>query len=171
MCDYLCREKEPYPSETRSEDYLRQEFKDRLSRGPVKYRLQLQLHEVQPDDPPHILYVGRGWDETTHPWLDLADVTITSLLPPDVTEKTCYAVDNLPSCMALLPAKTVYDSNCIAQIRAQLYRWTQKNRLLRSPHVQPDHMSNYLIRVETGDQYGADTDATITITLVGKFYI
>ena len=162
------RLKDKYPSETRLRDYLKQEFKGRISNGPIGYRLQIQLHIVGPDDPPKILYVGRGWDEATHPWLDVAVITMTSLLPSDVTEKTCFALDNLPSCMSLLPARSVHDYNCIAQIRAEVYRWTQKLRLLRSLPSNNDGMSQYLVRVETGTQYGADTDATISVTLFGE---
>ena len=33
---------------------------------------------------------------------------------------------------------------------------------------QPDHLTTYVIRVETGNQEGAGTDASITMTLTGK---
>ena len=162
------RERERFADETRPQDYLRQEFKERLSKGPVHYRLQLQLHEVRPDDSPHILHIGRVWDESTHPWFDLADVTVTSTLPDDVIERTRYNVANMPPSMGLLPFETIDDYSCIAHIRTEVYQRTQTLRLLRPPRALPDHMTNYLVRVETGSQSGAGTDATITVTLTGK---
>ena len=73
--------------------------------------------------------------------------------------------------MSLLPARSVYDYNCIAQIRAEVYRWTQKLRLLRSLPSNTDDKSQYLVRVETGTQYGADTGATISVTLFGEYML
>ena len=166
-----CREKGRYSSETRPQDYLRQEYKTRLSKGPVRYLLQLQLHEPGPDDSHLVTNLSRVWDEETHPWMDLADVVITSLLPPDVTERTCYAVDKMPVSLGFLPVETFHDSSCIMPLRAELYRWTQKIRLLRRPRALPDHMTNYLIRVETGDQSKAGTNATISMTLIGTYVL
>ena len=152
----------------RPTDYLKQEYEARLSKGPVKYKLQIQLHEPQDQDPPQLLHAGRSWDLKTHPWMELADVAITTLLTPDVVERTCYNVANQHSSLGLLPAVSIYDYNSVAQVRAEVYPFSQHMRSLKPPSDQPDDKTTYIIRVETGDQEAAGTDATITIKLTGE---
>ena len=163
-----CRDSKRLPSETRAKDYLKEEFKERISRGPVKYKLQLTLHEAKSDDPPTILNIARYWDKATHPWLDVADVTLTALLTPDVTEGFKFSCGNLPSFLYFLPARNIYDSNCIAHIRKEVYERTQKIRSMRCSSQEPDHEATYVISVETGAQKKAGTDANISVSLIGK---
>ena len=162
------RDNKRLPSETRAKDYLKEEFKERISRGPVKYKLQLTLHEARPDDPPAILNIARYWDQATHPWLDVADVTLTALLTPDVTDGFKFSCGNLPSPLYFLPARSIYDSNCVAHIRKEVYARTQKIRSMRSSGQQPDHKATYVISVETGAQKKAGTNANISVSLTGK---
>lgn len=156
------------PDETLPPDYLKREYKERLTRGPLDYKLQLQLHEAKDDDPPMTLQVGREWDESTHPWLDLADVKITSLLSTTATERLKFIFTNLPPSIGILPAQSVDDPNVVIHIRNAVYVWSQKLRSMRSNKLVPDHKASYLIRVETGSQSGAGTDATISISLTGR---
>ena len=100
--------------------------------------------------------------------MELADVCITTQLAPDVAERTCYNVANQHSSLGLLPAVSIYDYNSIAQVRAEVYSFSQHMRSLKPASDQPDDLATYVIRVETGNQEGAGTDATITITLTGK---
>ena len=156
------------PTETLPKDYLKREYKERITRGALEYKLQLQLHEAKDNDPPTTLHVGREWDESTHPWLDLADIKMTSLLSPTATERLKFIHSNLPSTIALLPAQSVDDPNVVVHIRNAVYAWCQKIRSMRSSKLVPDHMASYHIRVQTGNQSGAGTDASISISLTGK---
>ena len=88
-------------------DYLKQEYLQRLSEGLLKYKIQIQLHEPQPQDPALILHAGRAWDEKTHPWMDLTDLTITTPLAPDVIERTCFNVANQNTSLGLFPAVSI----------------------------------------------------------------
>ena len=162
-----CRDQKRLPSETRSKDYLKEEFKERLSRGPVKYKLQLTLHEPKSDDPPDILNVVRYWDEATHPWLDVADVTLMVLLSADATEELRFNPGNLSPCLELLPARSIYHPNCIVHVRKELYPRTQKIRSLRRSGQAPDNVATYNISVETGSQSRAGTNADISVSLTG----
>ena len=155
------------PDETLPMDYLKREYKERVSKGPLDYKLQLQLHEPKENDPPTILQVGREWDEKTHPWLDVADIKMTSLLSPTATERLKFIHKNLPASIGVLPAVSVDDPNVVVQIRNDVYVWSQKLRKNRSNKLVPEHLTSYLIRVETGGQSGAGTDASISITLTG----
>ena len=150
-------------------EYLTEEFKARISRGPVKYKLQLTLHEVRSDDPPNILDIGRYWDENAHPWLDVADVTLTTILSPQASEALRFNVGNLPSSIYLLQARGTQHSNCIAHIRKEVYQRTQTIRLSRKASIKPDHVATYRIRVETGERLRAGTDANISVSLTGIY--
>jgi hypothetical protein len=50
----------------------------------VNYRLQIQIHEFSPNDTATIFHAGILWDKETHPWFDLATVSIKTLLSPQV---------------------------------------------------------------------------------------
>lgn len=149
---------------------MKEEFKKRISRGPVKYKLQLTLHVVQSADPPDILNIVRYWDEATHPWLDVADVTLTALLTPNVNERFRFNVGNLPSSLYFLPARSIHQSNCIAHIRKEVYARAQRIRLIRRSSIEPDHVAIYILTVETGTKLRAGTDANISISLTGTIY-
>ena len=166
-----CRVNERSPTETLPMDYLKREYRERITRGPLEYKLQLQLHEAQDDDPPMTLQVGREWDESTHPWLDLADIKMTTLLSPTATERLKFIHTNFPSTIGLLPAQSVDDPNVVVHIRNAVYVWSQKLRANRSNKFVPEKMASYLIRVETGGQSGAGTNASIFISLTGKVII
>ena len=100
--------------------------------------------------------------------MDLVDVVITTLLSSDVVERTCYNVANQHSSLGLLPAVSIYDYNSVAQVRSEVYSFSQHMRSLKPAAEQPDHLATYVIRVETGDKEGSGTDATISITLTGN---
>ena len=167
----MFRERERYPEEKRSKHYLREEFAERLSKGPVHYKLQLQLHQVSPSDRPHVLHAGRYWDESTHPWMDLAEVMVTTMLPSDVTERTRFNVGNAPPSLGLVgPPESIHDFKCIPHIRIEVYKRCQQMRSWVSASEKPKELSTYLIQVETGDRKYAGTDATISITLTGEYH-
>jgi hypothetical protein len=92
------------------------------------------------------------------------------MLADDVVERTKYNIVNNPASLGLIgPPESIHDFKVIAHIRKKLYKRCQKMRLLLGPHQEPDNMSTYLIHVETGDIKNAGTNATISITLTGKY--
>ena len=168
-----CRDYARRPSETRPKDYLKKEFKQRLSREPLKYKLQLSVHEARSDDSSSILNIARYWEETTHPWFDVAEITLTSFLSPADTDGLRFNVGTLPSSLYFLPARTVHDSNCIAHIRKEVYASTQMIRSIRCARSRekPCHMATYIINVETGGQARVNGNANISICLTGTCFI
>ncbi|XP_028396594.1 allene oxide synthase-lipoxygenase protein-like isoform X2 [Dendronephthya gigantea] len=162
---------ERLPSEIRSKDYLKEEFKQRILAGAVRYKLQMTLHQAQSDDPPGILDIAKYWDETTHEWVDVADVTLTTLLTPDTTAGLRYNPGNLPDSLYFLPARSIHDSNCIAHIRMEVYAFTQQFRYIRSSKMQPDHVATYTIQVDAAGHAtskAGDNHANISISLTGS---
>lgn len=155
-----------------------------MNRGPLKYKLQLQLHEAKEDDPPilyfifyifiyiYILYfhIAREWDEATHPWLDLADVTMTTLLSPLATDELEFNFKNLPPSLDSLPARSADDPNVVVHIRRDVYSFSQKLRAMRrdTKALVPDDAATYVIRVFTGCQSATTTAPSIKIALTGE---
>jgi hypothetical protein len=105
--------------EKRSINYLRNEYHDRLKQGPVTYILQLQLHDVSDADPPEIRNALLPWDEATHPYLDLATVTITEQLSFAEQSYMAFEITNLPKSMSILPAASIHDFNSLNYMRRQ----------------------------------------------------
>ena len=103
--------------ETRSVNYLKEEWMARIKAGPIQHLVQIQWHDVRADDPDMIRNPLEPWDEATHPWEDLATVEITEPLSYDDQDYMAFEVTNLPPCMALLPAKSMQDYNSLNHMR------------------------------------------------------
>ena len=128
----------------------------------------MTLHQAQCDDPPGILDIARYWDETTHEWVDVADVTLTTLLTPDATAGLRYNPGNLPDFLYFLPARSIHQSNCIAHIRMEVYASTQQIRYIRGSKIQPDHLATYIIHVDARVSSKAGINqANISLSLTG----
>lgn len=105
------------PGETRGPNYLKQELAERLTRGPVRYRLLIQLHTPQPDDSPEILNCNVAWDEATHPYLELATVELESVLPREQGERMRFSLGHHPPSLGVLPSECVDDYNSLNYMR------------------------------------------------------
>ena len=147
----------------------------RISQGAIKYKLQIQLHEIKPDDSHLILHAARKWDEKSHPWLDLADVTLTALLPIDVVERTRFSLDHRPPSIVIPPAETIYDYNSIPYLRSKIYptsRMMSSSRpRTKETKEQAPSEARYCIRVRTGNRKGAGTDAKVSLTITGEIIV
>ncbi len=108
----------PAPGETRSQNYLKEEYAARIARGPVKYHLQLQLHVPSPADAPEILSCSVAWDEATHPFMDVAEVEVDTLLSLDENNLMRFSVEHAPPSLGLLEATSIDDYNSINYMRA-----------------------------------------------------
>lgn len=161
-----------WEDEKRPESYLIPEFMNQIAEGEVKYKLQIQLHEIKPDDSHLILHAARAWDQKTHPWLDLADVTLTSVLPIEIVERTRYSLEHRPLSLGIPPADTIYDYNSIAYLRSKIYptsNMMSSNRPRKK--VSREQMLSevsYCVKVKTGNRKGAGTDAKVALTITGK---
>ena len=139
-----------------------------MSDGGIQYKLQIQLHEIQPEDSHLVLHASRVWDQVTHPWLDLANVKLTSLIPLDVTESTRSSLENMPTSLSVPPAKTIYDYNSSAYLKLKVQSGSSSKLNLRRPSKTGEDMSIYCISVFTGDRKYAGTNADVTLTITGK---
>jgi arachidonate 5-lipoxygenase len=136
------------PEERRNNNYLKQEWAGRVRSGGARYILQVQLHEVSPDDSPEIRNPLRPWDEATHPNLDLAVVEITEVLGPQQSDWMAFEITNLPSSLAILPAASLDDYNSLNYMRRQSIWAIRARRLMLrlfgpNPVVPDDAPPNY----------------------------
>lgn len=74
--------KPPEDTDSRAEDFLRQDFIYRVNNSDVKYILQAQLHA--PESPAvensEVLNPAVAWDETFYPWMDLCEISADSII-------------------------------------------------------------------------------------------
>ncbi len=105
------------PGETRSRNYLKDEYIDRLREAPVKYKLQIQLHTASDDDDAEIFNCCRKWDEASHPWMDLAEITMNRPLDWAESTKMIYSMKNLPKGLGIIPSYSIYDYNSLNFLR------------------------------------------------------
>lgn len=114
--------------DARAPDYLRSEWAARAASGGVAYRLQVQLHEVRPGDPEEVLDTSRAWDEVTHPWHELGEVRVDSVLDAAASDALRFNIANQPKSMGVLPARSAGDFNAPAYARTLAYAASQRAR-------------------------------------------
>lgn len=115
------------PGETRSINYLKHEYVERLKQAPVKYRLQIQLLEHRDDQDPDVLSPHAYWDEETCPFMELATVEIDEALTFDEQSWLTYEITNIPDSMSILKARDMRDYNSLNYMRVQAL-WAIKSR-------------------------------------------
>lgn len=125
------------PDDNRTPDYLMKDYAQRLEEGVIRYRFQAQLRN--PDDDPEICNSGKTWDDV--PWLDVATITVDTLLAPEETRRLSHNIGNHPRSLGLLPARHWRDYNALALVRVAVYRASALARFCRRPFARPrwDH--------------------------------
>jgi len=102
-----------------SVNYLVEEYKQRLEEASINYKLQIQLHKAEAEPNPTVFDSRITWDEAIHPWLDLADVEVSELLPYDLTVKTGFNLAHHPKSLGFIKAKSIHDYNSIVYMRSK----------------------------------------------------
>ncbi len=105
------------PGEKRIRNYLKEEYVERLQNRAIKYKLQVQLHEASDDDDAEIFNCCRKWDEVSHPWMDLAEITINKSLDWAESTKMIFTMKNLPKGLGIIPSYSIYDYNSLNFLR------------------------------------------------------
>lgn len=105
------------PGEERTRNYLKEEYQERLENGPVKYKLQVQLHTAADDDDMEIFNSCREWEADSHPWMDFAVIEIDKALTWDESSILAFSLGNLPKGLGVIPARSIYDYNSLNYMR------------------------------------------------------
>jgi arachidonate 5-lipoxygenase len=103
--------------DTRSRNYLKDEFRDRVSTQGVVYWLQLQLHEWREGDTEAVWDPRVRWDEATHPWMDVARIELSRVEPYEEDRLTYFAISHHPKSLSLVPAKSIDDPASLMYLR------------------------------------------------------
>jgi arachidonate 5-lipoxygenase len=130
------------PGESRSPNYLKQEFAERVRRGAVSYILQIQFHTPEPGESPEIFNCNVEWDPETHPFIDIARVEIDAVLSFDENNLMRFSIRHHPASLALLPAASIDDYNSVNYMRARSgvakYFRVLSYKVLGMPEPKPD---------------------------------
>ena len=108
--------------------YLVEEYRDRLSKAPIIYRLQIQCRDWDVGETHEFFNSSRYWDEARFPWLDLASVEITEALPDPVTERMRMWLGHQPDSLGLTNADSAADYRSLAYARYYVYTTSQSSR-------------------------------------------
>lgn len=105
------------PGETRSRNYLKEEYAKEIKRNPIRYILQVQLHTAADDDNQEIFNCCREWDELSHPWRDLAEIEVTHVLDWKDSTTMIFSMKNMPKGLGTIPAYSIFDYNSLNYLR------------------------------------------------------
>lgn len=120
---------EALPNETLGRNYLKDEYRARLTRGPVAYVLQVQLMDwVASSDRDQDLSALFPWDTARHPWQPLAEVTITEALDYHQGNLCLFSLSHLPDTLRTIPARGYTDPASLDYLRLG-GMWPRKARL------------------------------------------
>ncbi|MGB0848440.1 MAG: catalase [Thiolinea sp.] len=106
------------PNETRGRNYLKDEYAERLQNGTIKYMMQIQIRDAQPNEDPEVFNNMVLWDEAEYPWQDLAVIEIDEVLDWTESNMTSFSLNNMPGSLGILPATSVYDYNSLNYMRS-----------------------------------------------------
>lgn len=106
------------PHETRSRNYLKDEYKQKVAQGGAKYMMQIQTRIAADDDSPEIFNNQIPWDEHVFPWHDLAVVEMHEILSWKESLRTSFSLNNLPKSLGYIPAKSIHDYNSLNYMRS-----------------------------------------------------
>lgn len=117
--------------DTRPHDYLRQEFKERLSAPEgVRYHLEMQLREP-PDEnavDPALFDPGTAWPDDQYPWHRLGSVHLTRRASEVEAEQLWFNLEHRPPSLDLLESFSPDDFHSVAWMRIRIYSASQAVR-------------------------------------------
>jgi catalase len=106
-------------SESLSVNYLVQEYKERINAYGVNYKLQMQLYCATEAEEPAIFDSRLNWNEDDHPWKNLANIFVEDLLPYQETVKMGFNINQHPTSLGFIKARSINDFNSIVYMRSK----------------------------------------------------
>lgn len=107
------------PHETRSRNYLKDEYIWRVKTLGAKYMMQIQTRMASDDDDEEIFNNMILWDDKIHPWHDLLVIDIDTPLDWKESTLTSFSVNSMPKTLGIIPAKSIYDYNSLNYLRSK----------------------------------------------------
>lgn len=111
--DYVPRQ----PDDTRPSNYLHADLARRAAQG-LHYRLELQLRSWPQRADAEALDSSRIWDEERFPFIEVARIHLTSLLPSSVPVRRDFRPESMPADLPLLRARSSRDPASVGHLFA-----------------------------------------------------
>ena len=110
---------EARPGETLFPNYLKDEYVERVRSRGARYILEMQLHEWRPDDKRELILNSLyEWEESTHPWVQVANVHIDKIHEEDPYGYRCvFEINHHPACIRLIEPLSIYDPPSLEYLR------------------------------------------------------
>lgn len=106
--------------------YSKDEFRERCENGDgLRYLLQMQLYQLEPgmsaEDDAQIANSNYEWDETKHPFLDLAQIHVTEAFDYPTSNNHYFWVGHVPPGVQIPEAKSVMDPHSLLYMRKRVW--------------------------------------------------
>ncbi|MBW4611715.1 MAG: hypothetical protein KME21_00220 [Desmonostoc vinosum HA7617-LM4] len=132
--DYLPR----LEDDTRPENYLQNDYKQRVTKGGVRYTLQFQLRPVLDDQKANeeAKDCTIPWDETKYPCKDVATISLTSIVPSEIAEPLEFNPYHAPVDLSLILAHSINETASVNHLRSIVYQISANMRKYQQPSAE-----------------------------------
>ncbi|XP_052809001.1 polyunsaturated fatty acid 5-lipoxygenase-like isoform X2 [Mya arenaria] len=128
--------------------------------------LQVQVRDFDSTNPTEC-EPTRYWEEEAYPWQDLADVTLTFIVPKLMEERANYDFLLLPDGLQIETPVGGENYANLVSIQEKVLTSTARKKHPEEMHVESPKTTTYLVHVETGNHLFSGTDAGVYIALYG----
>lgn len=120
----------PLEHETRNRNYLKDQMTHRLNgeHRPVNYVLRAQLRQRPSVGDPDWISSAYPWNETDHPFQDVAVVTLTEALDHDEAQLTWFDIGHHPASLPVPVGRSIDDPHSMNDLRLA-GKWGRRARL------------------------------------------
>jgi linolenate 9R-lipoxygenase len=111
-------------SDTRPENYLQADFRQKVRHGGVSYLLQMQLQPITEsiETNERAKDCTIPWEETAYPFHDVAVLALDSILPDELAEPLEFNPYHAPPELGLILAKTAREKASVNHLRSIVYQ-------------------------------------------------
>ena len=149
-------------------NYLRKEYKERLRRTSLQYRLQIQTRTCDVTDPDRA-NICHSWSSMDCPWLDLCTLTVTHALKQKELARTSIDLLNNPlACFKPVEPKSMKDFHSLVLVIREFHGITANSQSELKADREKVPALNVAVTVKTGDTMNAGTDGDVYIMIIGK---
>ena len=122
----------------RPPNYLQQDFRDRVEKGGVQYRLQIQLRDISDSEAENEIAKDctLAWDEETYPFHDVAHISLNSIVPDFLAEQLEFNTYHAPDDLKLILAHSITETASINHLRSVVYQISANMRKYQIPSAQ-----------------------------------
>ncbi len=112
-------------------------------------------------------------DESSNAWLDVMELTMTTLLPPSTLNRTFFNLANRPSCLAMSPPVSTWDFRSYHYALVSMLTTLELDRIdqgmgeLTEWNSRPGEKISYLVILTTKPIRHSKPKVDVFITLTG----